>query len=313
MKALNFIITLLIVAAIIGCQDQGKDSHNKQKTIPKSGELVFGDKKATYIIEGEGIPCFVCADGTQQINCLSDSLKKHFQFIFLEQRHSTYYDEPRDYSGITMDTIIQDIELLREKLDLKKVYLLGHSIVGLIALDYARDYPENTLGVIMINTPPVFPEDYWSLTTKMWEEDATEDRKLIFKEKQEQLEIYKADSSLSELELIDLWIKADVPRFWYDPNYDVSEVYKNYRLNSEGWNYFYSIMYGYDITRTEIDIPIFLSLGSFDFVMPPYLWDDFIDHFPTLTVKHFKKSGHYPQVEEQESFDKELLSWLYDN
>lgn len=303
---------VIVITTITGCKNQSKDSQDKLKIIPKSGEFIFGDKKVIYNIKGEGAPCFVCADGTQQINCFSDSLKKHFQFIFLEQRHSTYYGETKDYTGITMDTILHDIELVRESFGFDKIYLLGHSIVGLIALDYAREYPSHTLGVIMINSPPVFPEDYWNLTTKLWEEKATEERKQILNENQEQLEIYKADSSLSELELLDLWIKADVPRFWYDPHYDVSDVYKNYRLNNEGWNYFYSIMNEYDILKTEINIPIFLSLGSFDFVMPPYLWDDFIDHFPTLTVKQFKKSGHYPHVEEQELFDKELLSWLYD-
>ncbi len=104
MKTLSNLILLTFVLALLGCNYQKQNNQKeKEQTISKSGELVFGDKKLTYFIEGVGIPCFVCADGGLQKDCISENLKKHFQFVFIEQRHSTYYEESKDYSKITMD------------------------------------------------------------------------------------------------------------------------------------------------------------------------------------------------------------------
>jgi proline iminopeptidase len=309
MKTLKILIAVLISASIIGCKNQSKNSSDKQNIIPKSGELVFGDKKVTYGLEGEGIPCFVCADGEIQKIFLSDELKEHFKFVFIEQRHSTYYDETRDYSKITMDTIVDDIEMLRTKLGFDKVYVLGHSIIGLIALEYARKYPNNTKGVIMINTPPHFNMNYMKIINKYWDENASEARKKILWNNLKNLEMLNKDS-ISKDEWNYLSNKAYAPKNYYDSLY-VNTPY--FRVNEKGWNHFYTLMREYDIERTRIETPVFLSLSKFDFMVPEILWSDYINKLPTLNKYNFDKSGHYPHVEEQELFDKKLLKWIKDN
>jgi proline iminopeptidase len=309
MKALFYLIALSIVFTFIGCKNHNQTNKNKEKqAVSKSGELVFGDKKVTYFIEGEGIPCIVCADANLQSNCLSDNLKKNFQFILTEPRHSTLYEEPKDYSSISMDTIVDDIEILRKNLNYKKIYVLGHSICGLIALEYARKYPQNTYGVIMINTPPNFPNDYFDIVSRNWEANASAERKIVYNNNKKTLSKMNIDS-LPETEKTFLHYKSDVPMQWHDSLYDITSIFRNYRENTEGWNHFFGFMKEYDIARSEIMVPIFLSLGSYDFIMPQSLWDNYINKFSTLTVKRFQKSGHYPHVEEQEIFDKELLTW----
>jgi len=307
MKALYYLIALLIVFTFFGCKNQNQTNKDK-RVISKSGELVFGDKKVTYYIEGQGIPCIVCADGNIQEYCLSENLKKNFQIIFTDPRHGTYYDEPKDYSNISMDTIIGDIEILRKKLKYDKIYVLGHSICGLIALEYARKYPQNTYGVIMINTPPHFHKDYMDIVSNNWEAKASQGRKMVYKMNNDQLKKVNLDS-LNGAERSILEEKASVPMKWRDSIYNITPIIQNYRANTEGWNHFFSMMQDYDIARSEIKVPIFLSLSSYDFIVPQSIWDDYIDKFPTLTVKRFQKSGHYPHVEEQELFDKQLLTW----
>lgn len=309
MKTLKILMVVIMCTSIIGCKNQGKNSSDKQNIIPKSGELVFGDKKVTYIIEGEGIPCFVCADGELQKECLSDNLKEYFQFVFIEQRHSTYYDEIKDYSKIALDTIVDDIELLRTKLGFDKVYVLGHSIIGLIALEYARKYPENTEGVIMINTPPHFNMNYMKIINKYWKENASEERKNILLNNLKNLEMLNKDS-ISKDRWTYLSYKAYAPKNYYDSLYNKTPYF---RINEEGWNHFYSLMRKYDIERTRIETPVFLSLAKFDFMVPEIMWNDNINNLPNLTIYKFEKSGHHPHVEEQELFDKQLLKWLKDN
>ena len=112
MKSFSYLIVLSLAVNLLGCKNQNQVKQNERlTTVSESEELVFGDKKLTYFIEGQGIPCIVCADGNIQAYCLSENLKKNFQIVFTEPRHGTYYDEPKDYSYISMDTIVDDIEI----------------------------------------------------------------------------------------------------------------------------------------------------------------------------------------------------------
>ena len=115
--------------------------------------------------------------------------------------------------------------------------------------------------------------------------------------------------SLNVVERSILEEKTSVPMKWRDSLYNISPIIINYRINAEGWNHFFSMMQDYDINRSEVKVPVFLSLGSYDFIVPQSLWENYLDKFPTMTVYHFTKSGHSPQVEEQELFDEQLLDW----
>jgi proline iminopeptidase len=56
---------------------------------------------------------------------------------------------------------------------------------------------------------------------------------------------------------------------------------------------------------------VFLALGRYDFLVgPPSLWDPIRHHFKDLTVRVFEESGHVPQFEEAERFDREFLTWM---
>jgi proline iminopeptidase len=313
MRTLSFLVVLLIAITFFGCKNHNQSNKNKEElSVSKSGELVFGDKKITYFIEGEGMPCIVCADAIIQSNCISNNLKKNFKFIFAEPRFSSYYMEQKNYSNITMDSIVDDIEILRKKLGYDKIYVLGHSIIGLIALEYGRKYPQNTVGVIMINTPPYFHNDYMDFVWSNFKENASEGRRRIYEMNNEKLKKMNKDS-LTGTDIAILEETANVPVKWRDSVYNITPLIHNIQVNTEGWNHFFSFIQDYIITKSEIKVPIFLSLGSFDFIVPQSLWDEFINKFPTLTVKRFKKSGHFPQVEEQELFDHQLLDWIKTN
>jgi proline iminopeptidase len=80
------------------------------------------------------------------------------------------------------------------------------------------------------------------------------------------------------------------------------------------FNYIWGIVFrDIDITTNldRLKMPVFLALGRYDqIVAPAYTWDPFRPKFHDLTVRIFEESGHTPQLEQPESFDKELLDWL---
>ena len=153
------------------------------------------------------------------------------------------------------------------------------------------------------------------IVNKFWETHASDERRMILKQKWERL---PADtlSKLSPSDADILRYITNGPMYWYDPTYDCSWIFEGVYWNVEVWNHLFNvIMADYDITKgDQIKTPVFLSQGRHDYVVPYTLWDDvkekLKDKLPNLSYNLFEKSGHYPMLEEQALFDKKLIAWI---
>jgi len=264
--------------------------------------------KIPYWVEGKGIPCIVTCDPSYQRKVLSKQLREHFKFIFMEQRVLHAHEEPISYENVTMDTLVEDIETLRDHLGFEKTAVLGHSMCGLFALEYAKKYPEHVTHIIMLNTPPHL--EYWASIEDYWNANASEERMKAYRELQEKLEKIKDELSADEVAVREIVVQG--PLRWYDLSFDSSDLWASYRENTEGLTHIMNqIATGYTIRENApVKIPVFMSQSIHDYIVPYKLWDDYSDVFTDLTLHVFEKSGHTPQLEEQELFDKKLIEWL---
>jgi pimeloyl-ACP methyl ester carboxylesterase len=57
-------------------------------------------------------------------------------------------------SLLTFYVLTVDLEAIRHTLGIECVSILGHSILGTLAIEYARRCPENVSHVIAVGTPP---------------------------------------------------------------------------------------------------------------------------------------------------------------
>lgn len=82
--------------------------------------------------------------------------------VYLDQRGAGRSGplEDTDQGGDTLDldTLVGDLEAVREFLELDQIVPLGHGFGALIALEYARRYPLRTARVIVVNPWVQFPE-----------------------------------------------------------------------------------------------------------------------------------------------------------
>ena len=103
-------------------------------------------------------------------------------------------------------------------------------------------------------------------------------------------------------------------RAWHDPRFDCSALWDGVRINIDMFGHVWGKLFAeIDIARglEQFDRPVFLALGRYDFlVAPPSSWDGLKSKFKDLTVRVFERSGHTPQFEEAELFDRELLTWM---
>jgi proline iminopeptidase len=273
-----------------------------------SGFVEVDDVKIPYWIEGNGVPCIVTCDPSYQRKVLSQQLRQHLKFIFMEQRVLHVHEEPISYVNVTMDTLVEDIETIRKHLAIDKIAVLGHSMCGLFALEYAKQYPEHVTHIIMLNTPPHL--EYWASIKDYWKANASEERMNAYRERQMNLE--KNRNKLSPEELSVLKMTVDSPLRWYNSSFDSSHLFEGYRLNSEGYAHIMNLLaISYDVNENSpVKLPVFMSQSIHDYIVPCTLWADYTDVFTDLTLHVFEKSGHTPQLEEQELFDKLLINWI---
>ena len=54
-------------------------------------------------------------------------------------------DSPKGELPYSLEDLVDDVEMLRRKLNIKKTHIVGHSLGGMIGPLYALTYPEYTL------------------------------------------------------------------------------------------------------------------------------------------------------------------------
>jgi proline iminopeptidase len=74
------------------------------------------------------------------------------RLIFIDERGSGQSQKLEDSSAYTVENMVEDVEDVRQALDLGKISLLGHSFGGVLAQAYALKYPENLSHLILCST-----------------------------------------------------------------------------------------------------------------------------------------------------------------
>jgi proline iminopeptidase len=278
-----------------------------------SGTIPTGEFNLNYRIEGTGAPVIVIGFPNYYARVFSENLRSHLRLVFVDHRGSAASPGSVDTAEFALERIVDDVELVRETLDLERVAVIGHSGHSFMALQYAKKYPANVSHVIMIGIAPDLSASSAEAAQQNWLKLASSERKSALEKNQKEI----PDEQLAQLPPGESFIKAYVrngPRTWFDPHFDSTPLWKGVDVNMDMINYIWGEVFrDIDITvgLENFDRPVFLALGRYDFlVAPPSSWEPIKDRFDDLTVQVFEKSGHTPQYEVPELFDRELLAWM---
>lgn len=86
---------------------------------------------------------------------IADSLSQHFTCVLVHQRASGRSRlVPANATTITIANYTNDIEALRQHRGDNKIWLLGMSWGGLLAQNYAAQYPKRTAGLLLVCSAP---------------------------------------------------------------------------------------------------------------------------------------------------------------
>lgn len=309
MGALQRFAGVSLVICLATCAPPSQEA--APEAPPPRGTVMANGIEFEYFIEGTGRDCLVIGDALTPSRSLSAALRQHFRFVFLSSRMTTPEEQVGDISNVTMDTLVDDIEQARQTLGLGNVCVLGHSISGILALEYARKYPEHTTHAIMHGTPPFVDERTAPAVADFWEANADAERRNALEESWAAV----PPDSLAALppgEASILEYITNAPRYFHDPSYDPAWLFEGAYWNQPAWDQLFDvIMASYDLGRApRVEVPVFLALGRSDFAVPFTMWDGEREKIPNLSYHLFDRSGHYPMLEEQELFDLLLLEWI---
>jgi len=260
-----------------------------------------------YTTEGEGIPTLVIGSHIYYPRTFSQNLRHHLQMVFMDHRA---FAQSTTHQSFELANILEDIEGLRKTLGLGKVLIVGHSIQALIALEYAKQYPQSVMALVMIASSPTAGPKVHSAADQYFQESVNPERKMILANNLKTLE--SEISTHPENAFVIRMLKF-APMIWYDSTYDASALWQDVKLNPEGAAIVWGPMFSeYDLKPgiDKMKCPVFLALGRYDYWNPPHLWESVRSCFHNLTIRIFEKSGHTPQLEEAIAFDRELLTWL---
>ncbi len=282
---------------------------------PSSGTLTVGDVEWNWVREGQGPVVFVLGSSVLYPKMFSSELRDHFALVFLDGRHFVpdYAPGQEALEEVDLTTFADDVEAARLALGYDEIVVVGHSLHGQIALEYADRYPESTSRIVLIGPIPFAFSEFATETQEVWEELASDERRSLMDARRATLDdvVGAAPSSRS----FAVGANHEGPLYWADPAYDPTYVLEGLENGPA-----FGRLTGTLPTRAEararlerIDIPILLVLGRLDFAVPYKVWERLIDGLEGVEYVLLDEDSHNPQTESPERFDPILIEWLTSN
>ncbi len=312
MKNIKKYTTILLCMIMYSCKENKAMKLNLH--IDKIVSVTLQNKKYPVAIAGTGIPCLSIGQGTLAQHTVS----KHFKKMFKVYSTDLYFDAEyglKDFSSLTMEQIVDDIAALAKELNLSKFVIFGFSAYGIIALEFAKKYPDLLAGIIMSGTPPNSNPEVGALVDAYFEKHAEPERKKLYAERS--LSFAQKDlSNLNSSQRFILWYVYQYgPRNFYIADFDCSAIYEDITMDKSLDYFFSTILPATDVMKNleKIDCPIFLAAGMSDYNSCPFLWAEVKNLPKHMTISFFEKSGHWPHYEESVLFDKRIENWIQKN
>lgn len=153
MKNKNYISVLLFTALSLlitsHCNAQIADSIKYENGFLHYHE--YGAKNLPTVIILTGGP----GNSYNQLEGLAETISTKFRSILLEQRGTgKSIPIPFDSTTVNINAVTKDIKTLMDSLELKKSIILGHSWGGMLAMNFAAEFPESVEHLILIAPGP---------------------------------------------------------------------------------------------------------------------------------------------------------------
>ncbi|WP_020600319.1 alpha/beta fold hydrolase [Spirosoma panaciterrae] len=276
------------------------------------GTVVSENFHLNYTIEGVGLPMVVIGSALYYPRTFTGNIRQYLQLIFVDHRGFAHQANPQqDIAMVSMNTLLDDIELVRQALGLERFILAGHSGHAFLALEYTKRYPQYVSHLLLIGASPDFSPRTTQARFDFFELDASPDRKAALQRSLATLPDLNA--AQPDRRFVNLCLSTG-PLGWYDYDFDASFLWEGVITNMAIIDHVWGVLFRDIDIFVDIDKltqPVLLALGRYDYLTGlPFLWEQAKSRFPNLSITIFERSAHTPQYEEATRFNQSLLDWL---
>jgi proline iminopeptidase len=236
-----------------------------------------------------------------------DELGNRTHLIYYDQLGNGRSARPQSYEGIGFDTWADEADALRASLGYDRIILLGHSVGGFIALEYALRHAEHLDGLILCDTAPVL--DYMDVVMSNAQARGTSEQVQA---------VIGGMSNPAALAEDNAWRGAwmtILPLYFHNYNPQVGAAMDEMTRYSGGaFSHAFSRclpVYNVLDRLSEIHVPTLILVGQDDWITPPAQSAERIHTaIPNSKLVIFEGSGHFPFIEEHDTFVKVVNEWL---
>jgi proline iminopeptidase len=319
----------VIVFSLTGCNKASKNVASENKLVYKIEEG-FVDARGVmiyYQIFGKGDPLFIVHGGPGASHDYFLPyllpLARNNQLIFIDERGSGKSEKIENVKDYTLDNMVEDVEIVRQELNLGKINLLGHSFGGVLAQAYALKYQQNLSHLILCSTfhsASKMNEVFKEMKTKMSPE-------LLAKiEKMEEAGLYEKGSAYEKNRyspeyMVAAWGEGYFPYLYAnrpDANYDpVANGNMAWDLYREMWGSNGEFVIDGNLKNVDftdklsvIKVPTLVTVGDND-ECAPSLSKEMNEKISGSKLVVFPKSGHMTFVDQPNMFNSTVNEFLH--
>lgn len=289
--------------------------------VDAHGELIY------YMTVGRGAPLMIVHGGPGASHDYFLPyllpLARHNQLVFIDERGSGQSEKLADPAGYTVENMVEDVEAVRQGLDLGKISLLGHSYGGVLAQAYALRYQKNLTHLILCSTFP---------STKQMNEVLARELASAPKDVQEKVHNMEKEglfghglpyeqNRYTNAYMIAAWGEAYFPYLYQnhpDPNYDpIANGVMSWDLYREMWGSDGEFVIDGNLKSVEyvsklhtIRVPTLIIVGDHD-ECAPSLSKEIHAKIPGSRLVILPKSGHMTFVDQPRLFIGSVESFLH--
>ncbi len=330
MKPIVF-AALSVLLILVSCNGKtgGKSSSKASSSLYeiKEGFVEANGVMIYYKIFGKGEPLVIVHGGPGAshdyfLPYLIPLARKN-QLIFIDERGSGRSQKVENVSDYTVENMVEDVEAVRQVLDLGKINLLGHSYGGVLAQAYALKYQQNLSHLILCSTfhsTQKVNETFTRMKGKMPEELRTRIDKLEKAGLYGQGKDYEKGRYTPEY-MVAAWGEGYFPYLYQnhpDANYDpMGNGIMSWDLYREMWGSHGEFVIDGNLRSVEytdrlsgLKVPTLVTVGDND-QCEPSLARDMNDKIPGSKLVIFPKSGHMTFVDQPTLFISTVDEFLH--
>jgi pimeloyl-ACP methyl ester carboxylesterase len=302
MKNKLTILIGIMLGAIIGCGskpnlspiEKSESYYDKSlypgETVKVNGIDLYYEKNGSgpflILIEGLGVETWLYENNVS-------ALSKHFTIIAYDNRGIGHSSIP--VGPYTIDMMVDDLLGLMDSLGIGKASLMGASMGGFTAMEFAIRHPERVEKLVLLSTTAGGKEHVpmsMKTLTKLLKAPEGAPREVI----QDRLTMaysdrFMADSTRVE-HLIDLRLQNPQPKYGYKAQAAIGLKFDaSKRLH-------------------KINVLTFIGHGREDILVPVINGENMHKKIPNSTLKIYEGLEHQFFVEDPEPFNKDVLEFL---